>query len=102
VPEIGPDRRVREVRALGLECPPVLRRDRLGGRALDRRRRRAGDGVNVPRLHVAARCRARRTGDEAADEGVVDRRVEEPAAGDARVDRFEDVHGAPALSRSSL
>ena len=57
----------------------------------------AGYGVNVPRLQIAVRRRACRALDQIADNVQIDRLVQEPAAGDARLDRFENIHGLSAL-----
>ena len=57
----------------------------------------AGYRVNVPRLQIAVRRRACRALDQVADNIQIDRLVQEPAAGDARLDRFENIHGLSAL-----
>src|SRR5262249_38251626 len=50
-------------------------------------------GIDVPGLQIAAGCRSRRALNQIADDVQIDRLVEKPAAGLARVDRFKDVHG---------
>src|SRR6266852_5060585 len=79
-------------RILGLVVPRIAIGDVRGDAALDLGERSAGERVDAPGLQVPARRRARRLLDQVADDLLVDRFVEEPAAADAGVDRFEDVH----------
>src|SRR5262249_41931906 len=59
--------------------------------------RRAGDCVDLPRLQIAARGRARGTRDQVADERGIDRPIEKPAAGDTGIDGFKHIHGTAVL-----
>ncbi len=95
--EIGLPQLVGQRRILGFECPPVLLLDGVGGLALDLLERLAGHRMDVPRLQVPVGCRARRTSNQIADSIRINWRIEEPAAGNARVDRFEDIHD-PSLA----
>src|SRR5262245_42442451 len=93
----------RQARIFGLHRPPVAFRDRGGGQPFDFGERRAGEHMHVPGLQVAVGGGAARALDQVADNRGIDRLVEKPAAGLARVDRFEDVHGSSTLKvRGSL
>src|SRR5262245_11995177 len=69
--------------------------DALGDDGLELGERVPGQRVNVPALQVAAGRRALRLDDDLLDDLGIDRLVEEGAAGDARVDSFENVHKSP-------
>jgi hypothetical protein len=60
-----------------------------------------GRVADPPGLLIAVRCRTRRTRNQTPDDIVFDRFVQEPAAGDARIDRLEDIHGLPPFAQSS-
>src|SRR6202042_2104040 len=60
--------------------------------ALELGERRAGERIDLPRLQIAAGSGAGGPRDEIANDFGIDRRVEKPAAGDARFDSFENVH----------
>ena len=70
----------------------IVRGDVIGDLPFELAKRRPGECVNLPRLQVAARSRARGARDEFAHEFGIDRLVEEPAAGESRVDCFEYIH----------
>jgi hypothetical protein len=56
-------------------------------------------GIDIPGLQIAARGRARGASDQVLDDAEIDRLVEEGTAGNARVDRFKDVHECSLLLR---
>src|SRR5215472_13542841 len=94
-----------------IRLPHCLRIDRIfrvfmariaaGDRGRDLRfklgERRTGERVDLPRLQIAARGRARGARDQVADERWIDRPVEKPAAGDTGIDGFKHIHGTAVL-----
>src|SRR5262249_27344527 len=59
--------------------------------------RRTGGRVDLPRVQIAARGRARGARDQVADERWIDRPIEKPAAGDTGIDGFKHIHGTAVL-----
>src|SRR5215469_12283101 len=67
--------------------------DRGGDFLLELGQRRARQRVDLPRLQIAARSRARGARDQIAEQVGGDRLVEKPAAGNAGIDGFEQSMG---------
>jgi len=83
-------------RAFGIlrfERAPVFVCDRFGDLPDDLPQRLSGHGVDVPGLQIQARRGARGALDQVTHGIEIDRPVDELAAGHARIDRFENIHG---------
>jgi len=82
-------------RVFRLGMARIFTRDTRGYDPLEILERPVRERVDVPRLQVATGCCALSSHDQFAYDVEIDWLIQESAASDARVDRFENIHGSP-------